>query len=119
MRSSLMPSSTSLALAALGLVAFTLPATAGTLLVPQQYPTIQKALNAAKPYDTVLVSAKPGGAYSEAITISTPHLVLQGVGNPILDGSKLAPLSRHSLVLATLSSRTGLTFRQAMFPCAA
>jgi len=82
--------STSLALAALGLVASALPAAAGTLLVPQQFSTIQKALSAAKPYDTVLVSAKAkGGVYSEVLTIGTPHVVLQGVGGPVIDGSKL------------------------------
>ena len=82
--------STSLALAALGLAASALPAAAGTLLVPQQFPTIQKALNAAKPYDTVLVSPKPkGGVYNEAVTISTPHVVLQGQGNPVIDGAGL------------------------------
>jgi len=81
--------STFLALAALGLTASALPAVAGTLLVPQQFPTIQKALNAAKPYDTVLVSAKSGGAvYNEAVTITTPHVVLQGKGGPVIDGSK-------------------------------
>lgn len=78
--------STFLALAALGLTASALPAAAGTLLVPQQFPTIKKALAAAKPYDTVLVSAKPkGGVYNEAVTINTPHVVLQGRGNPVLD----------------------------------
>lgn len=82
--------STSLALAALGLAASALPAAAGTLLVPKQFPTIQKALNAAKPYDTVQVSPRAGGAaYREAVTISTPHVVLQGRSNPVLDGSTL------------------------------
>ena len=53
-------------LAAAMIAAAALPAAAGTLLVPQQFSTIQAALNAAKPYDTVLVSAKPkGGVYSE------------------------------------------------------
>lgn len=75
-------------LAAAALAAASVPASAGTLLVPQQFPTIQKALNAAKPYDTVLVSAKPkGGVYAEAVTINTPHVTLQGLGNPIIDGS--------------------------------
>ena len=89
-----MRSSTLLALAALGLVSLAArPAVAGTLLVPQQFSSIQKALNAAKPYDTVLVSAKPkGGVYNEAVTLSTPHVVLQGVGNPVLDGTSLGTL---------------------------
>lgn len=87
-----MRSLTFLALAALGLVSSAArPAAAGTLLVPQQFSTIQAALNAAKPYDTVLVSAKPkNGVYSEAVTISTPHLTLQGLGNPVIDGTALA-----------------------------
>ncbi len=86
---SLSSSSTLLALAALGLAASALPVFAGTLLVPQQFPTIQAALNAAKPYDTVLVSAKLKGVYNESLTITTPHVVLQGVGDPILDGTGL------------------------------
>lgn len=83
--------STSLALAALGLAASALPAAAGTLLVPSKaYPTIQSAVNAAKPYDTVQVSAKPkGGVYNEAVTITTPHLTLQGQNNPVIDGTGL------------------------------
>ena len=83
--------STSLALAAVGLAASSLPAAAGTLLVPSKaYSTIQSALNAAKPYDTVLVSPKVNGKpYSEAVTITTPHVVLQGQNNPVIDGSKL------------------------------
>jgi len=78
-------------LAAAALASAAVPAFAGTLLVPQQFPTIQKAVNAAKPYDTVLVSAKPkGGVYNEAVTITTPNIVLQGLGNPVLDGTGLA-----------------------------
>ena len=77
-------------LAAAALAAAALPAAAGTLLVPQQFSTIQAALNAAKPYDTVLVSAKPKSAvYSEALTLATPHVTLQGKGNPVLDGAAL------------------------------
>ena len=77
-------------LAAAMFAATAVPAVAGTLLVPRQFSTIQAALNAAKPYDTVLVSAKPkGGVYAEAVTLSTPHVVLQGVGSPVLDGSTL------------------------------
>ena len=86
-----MRSSTLLTLAALGLVSSAaLPAVAGILLVPQQFPTIQKALNVAKPFDTVLVSAKPKNTvYNESLTLTTPHVVLQGVGGPILDGTGL------------------------------
>ena len=81
-------------LAAAALAAAALPAAAGTLLVPQKFPTIQAAVNAAKPFDTVLISAKPkGGVYSEAVTVTTPHVTLQGVGNPVIDGSGFAPVS--------------------------
>lgn len=77
-------------LAAAAVPACILPAAAGTLLVPSQFPTIQKALNAARPYDTVLVSAKPkGGVYNEAVTIATPHVTLQGRNNPVIDGTGL------------------------------
>ena len=91
--------STSLALAALGLAASALPAAAGTLLVPSKaYPTIQSALNAAKPYDTVLVSPKNGGAaYGEAVIISTPHVTLQGQNSPVIDGSKLGVIVPQAL----------------------
>ena len=81
-------------LAAAALAAASLPASAGTLLVPQHFSTIQAALNAAKPYDMVLVSAKPnGGVYSESVTINTPHVTLQGRGNPIIDGTGFVPVS--------------------------
>ncbi len=81
-------------LAAALVAAAAVPASAKTLLVPQQFSTIQAAVNAAKPYDTVLVSGKlKSGVYSESITITTPHVTLQGVGNPIIDGSGFTPVS--------------------------
>ena len=87
-------------LAAAMLAAAAVPAAAGTLLVPQQFSTIQAAVSAAKPGDTVLVSAKPkGGVYNEAVTIMTPSIILQGQGNPIIDGTGLgvaAPVSSGS-----------------------
>ena len=80
-------------LAAAMIAAAAVPAAAKTLLVPQQFSTIQAALNAAKPYDTVQVSGKlKGGVYNEAVTISTPHVILQGVGNPVIDGTGLGTL---------------------------
>lgn len=81
----------SLSLATVFVVGAALPAAAATLSVPSKaYPTIQKAVSAAKPGDTVLVSAKPGGGvYNEAVTITTPGIVLQGKNNPIIDGTGL------------------------------
>ena len=98
--------SLSLALAAAGLAASALPAAAGTLLVPQQFPTIQKALNAAKPGDTVLVLPKSSGKpYSEAVTISTPHVVLQGKNNPVIDGTALATIVTPFPTIPTFTER--------------
>jgi len=95
-----------LALAALSLAATALPAAAGTLLVPQKYPTIQKALDAAKPYDTVLVSPKASGAaYSEAVTISTPHITLQGRNSPVIDGTALATIITPFPTIPTFTER--------------
>lgn len=81
----------SLSLTTAFLVGAALPAAAATLSVPSKaYPTIQKAVSAAKPGDTVLVSAKPGGGvYNEAVTITTPNIVLQGKNNPVIDGTGL------------------------------
>jgi plastocyanin len=46
------------------------------LVVPDDFPTIQKAVDAAKPGSTVLI--KPG-TYREAVTVQTPRLVIKGV----------------------------------------
>ena len=45
-----------------------------TINVPADYATIQAAINASNPYDTIIVAA---GTYPEAITIGTPNLTLQ------------------------------------------
>jgi plastocyanin len=46
------------------------------LVVPKEFPTIQKAVNAAHPGATVKI--KPG-TYHEAVTVKTPHLTIRGV----------------------------------------
>lgn len=57
-----------------------------TLRVPEQYPTIQAAVTAAKPGD--LVSIAPG-IYHEAVTVNTPNLTIRGRNRQqvILDGN--------------------------------
>jgi plastocyanin len=57
----------------------------GTLRVPHDYPTIQKAVDAAKPGSLVLVSP---GVYKEAVTVTTPNLVIRGLdrATTVLDG---------------------------------
>src|SRR6266702_2832239 len=44
-----------------------------TLHVPADYSTIQKAVDAAKPGDMVLVDP---GIYHEAVTMHTPHITI-------------------------------------------
>jgi len=59
--------------------------------VPDDYPTIQEAVNAANPGDTIIVSS---GIYYEHITISKNHLTLLGE-NPsstIIDGNGIGPI---------------------------
>lgn len=83
-----------IALACLAGAASVLPAAARTINVPQQYPTIQAALNAAKPGDTVHVFPKPRGTvYHETLTMRTPNVTLQGKKGAILDGAGLSTMS--------------------------
>lgn len=55
------------------------------LVVPDDFPTIQKAVNAANPGTTILIRR---GAYNEAVVVKTPHLVIKGEDRfqTILDG---------------------------------
>lgn len=66
---------------------------ADTLLVPQQYATIQSAVNAAQPGDTVLVFPNSGSDpdYHENVVINTADIKVTGNG-AVLDG---APLSTN------------------------
>jgi plastocyanin len=57
----------------------------GTLRVPQDFPTIQGAVDAAKPGSLVLVSP---GTYKEAVTVTTSNLVIRGLdrATTVLEG---------------------------------
>jgi len=61
-------------------------APAAILRVPEDYPTIQAAVNAAKPY--ALISIAPG-IYHEVVTVRTAHLTIRGRdrNGVILDGN--------------------------------
>jgi len=71
-------------------IALTLPVTsvaAGTLLVPQDHPTIQGAVDAAGDGDTILISA---GTYPEEVTVSgMSNLILKAKGKVVIDASGL------------------------------
>ena len=59
--------------------------------VPAQYPTIQKAVDAAKPGDFVLVSP---GVYKEQVTITTDDITIRGLdrNTTIVDGEFTRPM---------------------------
>lgn len=100
-----------LALAALA-VALVPPAAAKTLKVPQNYSTIQAALDGAAPGDTVLVSPKigPGDkSYHEALTIAK-SLTLQGGSGATLDGTGLDGFDGIDITADHVAVR-GLTVR--------
>jgi len=64
---------------------------AADLTVPQQYPTIQSAIDAAPDGATILISA---GSYRENLVINRPVSLrsLEGAGNTVIDGGRMAPV---------------------------
>jgi parallel beta-helix repeat protein len=73
----------------------------GTIAVPDDYPTIQAAINAANPGDTILVHV---GTYQEAVIINKQLEILgDGPDSTIIDGSSVA-LSSAGLVKITATS---------------
>lgn len=60
------------------------------LRVPAQYPTIQAAVNAARPGDLILISP---GVYHEAVKVQTPSITIRGLdrNRTVLDGESRLP----------------------------
>ena len=60
-------------------------ASGNTISVPDDQPTIQKAVDAAKPGDLIMVAA---GTYKEAVDVETDRLTIRGAdrNTTILDG---------------------------------
>jgi len=58
---------------------------APTLRVPQDYPTIQRAVDHARPGGMVLIGP---GVYEESVTVTTPYLTIRGTdrNRTIIDG---------------------------------
>jgi hypothetical protein len=72
------------------------PGTGRTLVVPEDAPTIQTAVDAARPGDLVLVAP---GVYREALRVTTPYLTIRGMdrNEVVLDGGFEHPNGIHVL----------------------
>jgi|GEM_PF-2924874 len=86
-------------LAVVGLLVTAAAASAGTKYVPSQYPTIQSAVNASAPGDTIVVAA---GVYSEHVVISTDSVTIRGVNRDtvIIDATQTPPARSPGIYLS-------------------
>jgi len=76
-----------------------------TLIVPDDYPTIQEAINAASPRDTVYVKA---GTYYEQVVVNKNNLKLVGQDpkNTIIDGGGVGTVVKVTVSNVNISSFT-------------
>jgi plastocyanin len=79
------------------------------LRVPRDYPTIQQAVDAAYPEDTILIDP---GVYHESIVVLTPRLTIRGLdrNRTILDGqfamdNGIKVLGADNVVIENLTAR--------------
>jgi plastocyanin len=85
--------------------------TLATRRVPQDYTTIQSAVDAAAPGDLILIDR---GVYREEVTVTTPSLVIRGVdrNEVVIDGEFVR--GNGILVLADAVAVENLTTRNAL-----
>ncbi|MCB0642137.1 MAG: hypothetical protein KDC44_10875 [Phaeodactylibacter sp.] len=77
-----------------------------THLVPEEYPTIQAAVDAAQPTDAVLINS---GTYNEDVVISANNIRILGVGKHQLNGTiTMAPEAFNVLVRGLTINYTGI-----------
>jgi parallel beta-helix repeat protein len=77
---------TALGLSLLGSASTTATADVNVLRIPDQYSTIQAAVDAAQPDDIILVAA---GTYAENVVITASGLRLRGARGTVIDGTGL------------------------------
>jgi nitrous oxidase accessory protein NosD len=92
---------------------------AGTIVVPDNYPTIQAAVNAASPYDTILVRS---GSYSEFVSINKNNLEILGENknSTILNGGFSLTNASYNVIanftiIGPANDTIGITMDQSSF----
>lgn len=88
-------------------------ASGNTISVPDDQPTIQKAVDAAKPGDLIMVAA---GTYKEAVDVETDRLTIRGAdrNTTILDGgfkleNGIRVLSAKGVAIENMTARNYTT----------
>ena len=77
------------------------------IYVPDDYPTIQEAIDAAEPTNAVIVN---GGIYDEDLVISANNVRLLGAEEPVINGSiTMATDGFNMLVKGFIINYTGIT----------
>jgi Right handed beta helix region/Phospholipase_D-nuclease N-terminal len=85
---------------------------AGTIRVPQDFATIQAAVDHAKPGGMVLIAP---GVYRESVTVTTPYVTIRGIdrGRTIIDGGAerangIQVFAADGVAIENLTSRNNL-----------
>jgi parallel beta-helix repeat protein len=84
------------------------PVKAGIIIVPDDYSTIQQAINAASPGDTIYVKADT--YYENVVLNKTVSLVGENRENTVIDGGGIEPVvsvGAHNVVVVNFTIRNG------------